>query len=470
MESVGEIGGISKMSKGESLVYPYAGEKFSLGNLSCRLQKKVDIYNENIKNEMLEEMKSAVSSIILTTNGIEYSNEFSQAMTILQFALEERKNSRTVWLLNVDSSYEHEDLEICRELVIRAIEIVGKSELSNRKVLVPLSNESKEENIADIFGMITEELESASLEEDKYHQLLEDFAKLLVKWRELEVPKTCAEKSYELISEIIETCCRHKAYHTAVRLSGLLFAADRTKKKEYLAATMYLMGKVMYELNYMEVAKRCFMFADEDTKGQCWKMEDEKYKGLLKQETKLELSEEIFEIQRQIDERVKSGEIKLYTPDEVDSYFYGELEIPIIDVKQQAKDRKKLGEKAIKRYEKSANGTPEERMKAIDEAFGIFTEAPEIYPEAAYLYYLKANLYLDKGELETAYDCFKKAYRCKDGKRNGLVLLGKAIVLSQMGRMNEAVTYLFRTYILCGKDFVIEKVGESTWKMVEQYL
>lgn len=212
------------------------------------------------------------------------------------------------------------------------------------------------------------------------------------------------------------------------------------------------------------------MFADEDTTGQCWKAGDEKYKDLLQQETKLELSEEIFEIQRQIDERVKNGEIKLYTPDEVDSYFDGELEIPIIDVKQQAKDRKKLGEKAIKKYEKSSNGTPEERMKAINEAFAMFTEAPEIYPEAAYLYYLKANLYLNKGELETAYDCFKKAYRCKDGKRNGLILLGIAIVLSQMGRMKESITYLFRTYILCGKDFVIGKVGESTWEMVEQYL
>lgn len=55
-------------------------------------------------------------------------------------------------------------------------------------------------------------------------------------------------------------------------------------------------------------------------------------------------------------------------------------------------------------------------------------------------------------------------------KRNGLVLLGLAIVLSQMGRMKEFTVYLFRTYILCGKDFVIDKVGEEPWKMVEAYL
>ncbi len=141
-----------------------------------------------------------------------------------------------------------------------------------------------------------------------------------------------------------------------------------------------------------------------------------------------------------------------------------------VDIKIIEKERKKLGEKAVKRYEKSAKGTPEERLQAIAAAFVVFTEAPEIYPEAAYLYFQKGNIYLDKGEFETAYDCFKKAYNCKDGKRNGMVLLGLAIVLSQMERMKESTAYLFRTYILCGKDFIIDKVGEEPWKMVEAFL
>lgn len=248
------------MSKVECLVYPYAGEEFAIGNLVDSLQEDVDIYNANIKNEINEEkMWSAVYSLVMGAKGNEFPNEFSLVMAILLFALDTRQGSRSVWMMGMHTTYEQNDMEVCRELIFRAIESGAKSDVKNStKEFIPLSKETKEENIADIFGMITEELEADGLEEDKYHQLLEDFAKLLVKWRELEVPKTCAEKSYEIISEIIETCCRHKAYHTAVRLSGLLFAADRTKKKEYLPTTMYLMGKVMYELNYMEVAKRCF--------------------------------------------------------------------------------------------------------------------------------------------------------------------------------------------------------------------
>jgi len=266
-------------------------------------------------------------------------------------------------------------------------------------------------------------------------------------------------------------CCKHKAYHTAVRLSGLLFAADRTKKKEYLARTLYLLGKVTYELGYMEVSKRCFLFADEDTNGQCWQAGDEKYKEVLQQETRLALSEEILELQKDIDARVKSGSIpRMYTREEVLLYRKKKFDIPFVSMEPVVKERKSQGEKAIKLFEKSANATPEERLQAIEEAFAIFTEAPEVYPEAAYLYFKKGNIYLDKGDFETAYDCFKKAYNCKDGKRNGLVLLGLAIVLSQMGRMKESTVYLFRTYILCGKDFVIDKVGEEPWKMVEAYL
>lgn len=34
------------------------------------------------------------------------------------------------------------------------------------------------------------------------------------------------------------------------------------------------MGKILYELGHLEVAKRCFLFADEDTKGECWNSEE----------------------------------------------------------------------------------------------------------------------------------------------------------------------------------------------------
>lgn len=153
----------------------------------------------------------------------------------------------------------------------------------------------------------------------------------------------------------------------------------------------------------------------------------------------------------------------------MDKYYAGELDIPFVDLKKQKKNRMKTGEKAIKKYEKYAQGSMEERMKGMEEAFSVFTEESEVY-EAAYLYCLKANLYITKNDYETAYKYFRKAYQCESGKRNGLVLLGTAIALSQMGRMQESTVYLFRTYMLCGKEFILEEVGDKPWEMVEKYL
>ncbi len=461
------------MGEDESLVYIYEGEKLSLGNLAYMLQSQIEQYNESAYNEIdVDEMWLVIYSLILLAQDSEQPNEFAQIMTILLYALDGRRGSRSVEIMNMHNAYEQNDLEICREVVIRGIEAGRKSDIKDsKKEFISLSQENKEQNIADIFGMLIEELTAYGLAEENYQQLLEDFAGILQQWRELEVPKTKIAGSYELVHELMEKCCKHKAYHTAVRLSGLLFAADRTKKKEHLSRTLYLLGKVTYELGYREVSKRCFLFVDEDANGQCWQVGDEKYKEILQQETRLELSEEILELQKNIDARVESGDIpRMYTREEVLLHRKKKFDIPFVSMEPVVKERKSQGEKAINTYEKSANTTSEERIQAIDAAFAIFTEAPEVYPEAAYLYFKKGNIYLDKGDFETAYDCFKKAYNCKDGKRNGMVLLGLAIVLSQMGRMKESTAYLFRTYILCGKDFVVDKVGEEPWKMVEQYL
>lgn len=43
------------------------------------------------------------------------------------------------------------------------------------------------------------------------------------------------------------------------------------EEEENLSNTIFLMGKIVYELGYLEVAKQCFLFVDEDTKGKCWK-------------------------------------------------------------------------------------------------------------------------------------------------------------------------------------------------------
>lgn len=464
------------MSINEELYCPIPnnGIGFVKGSVQNLFQNLINQYNRDFNQKEInkDKIKRIVEDIIAWSKGRLCLNEFAQTMVLLLLVLEEKNNSRIVWLYSAGIAFNCGDLEICRELVLFAIEKSGKSDVNNSNgEFIKLSREDKEVNTADILGMIVEELErEGHLGEENYNELLDDFANPLEQWRELDVPKSKQNGSYDLVYKIVELCYKHNAYRTAMRLSGLLYISDQTKNKENLSKTIFLMGKILYELGYLEVAKRCFLYADEETKGECWNSDDEEYHALLQQETKLELTEEILKKDKELKEKINSGEIKLYTEEEVDKYYDGELDIPFTDPKKQKKARTKIGEKAIKKYEKYAQDSVEERMKGIEEAFSVFKEEPEVYEAAAYLYYLKANIFLSQNDFETAYEYFLRAYQCAEGKRNGLVLLGTAITLSQMGRMKEAVVYLFRTYILYGKDFITEKVGEKPWKMVEKYL
>ena len=436
----------------------------------------IDEYNRCISDSEADD-KQLMYAIYDVIRNIDVSNEFLQSMVILSFIAATKSYSSTVWVYNADVAFGHGDLEICRELVIYAIKKSSVSDVKNsNKQYIKLRDEDKDQNVADILGIIVDELKlEGHLDESKCKELMEDFAKPLEKWRNLEVAKVKHKGSYDLVYEIMQLCYKHKAYHAALRLSGLLFVSDQTKEEEKLSESLFLSGKILYELGYMEAAKRCFIFADEDTDKECWKGEEEKYHDLLQQDTKLEMNEELLKKLEVLEERVNSGKLKIYTEEERKQFSAqrraGTLELDAsADPKKRKKMRTKLEKKAIAKYEKYAQGSDEERMKGIDEAFAVFNEEPEVYEAAAYLYYLKANCYLTQNDYETAYEYFQKAYKCESGKRNGLVLLGTAIVLSQMGRMQESVVYLFRTYILCGKDFIIDKCGEEPWKMIEKYL
>lgn len=462
------------MNSNEKLYYPLERGEFVKKTFCNTYQKLINKYNRIFEEKKVDEDRliHAVEDIIVYATTATFPNEFIQAMVLLLLTIEKKSNSRTVWLYGADVAFNCGDLEICRELVIFAIGKLGKADVNNYNgEFIKLSREDKNQNVADILGMIVEELEREKhLEEEKYSEILNDFVRPLEQWKDLDVPKSKQDGSYDIVYKIVKLCYKHKAYRTAMRLSGLLYISDQTENKENLSKTIFLMGQIIYELGHLEVAKRCFLYVDEETKGECWSDEDEEYHALLQKETKMELTDEILEQDRQLKERLSNGEIKLYTDEEVDKYYDGELDNPFANPKKQKKVRMKIGEKAIKRYEKYAQGSIEERMKGIEEAFSVLTEEPEVYAEATYLYYLKANLFILQNDFKMAYEYFQRAYQCEEGKRNGLVLLGMAITLSQMGRMKEAVVYLFRTYILCGKEFITEKVGKKPWDMVEKYL
>lgn len=68
------------------------------------------------------------------------------------------------------------------------------------------------------------------------------------------------------------------------------------------------------------------------------------------------------------------------------------------------------------------------------------------------------------------YACIKKAYGCKNGSKNGMILLATANILSRMKRSSEAAVYIFRSYILFGEEFIVEKSGESAMETLENYI
>lgn len=460
------------MSDKEKKYYHIGALEFESISIWNRFQIIVDRYNDCLKNDgKNDELCEIVKELVTFSSDRERTIEFAHVMMILWLALEKRNITEVMWAESAQIAYNSVDNEICRELLIRIIEQSGKDWLNDyNEDFLPLTKETADENVQDILGMVVDELKiKESLQEEQYEELVENFAELLDKWRKLKVPKTAAKESYTLMYEIIELCYEYKAYQTALRLAGVLWAADRTQDMEHLPATLYLTGKIVYELGYMEAAKRCFLFADEDTKGTCWKEADEQYKSVLKQDTKLEINQEILDKKSEIEGKIARGELELYTYDEVDRCYSGDRSA-CNGLWAQVEEEEILGERALEIYEKYSGESAEVRMKGIEEALQSFTVSPELYEEAAYLYFYKASIYIDEEDWTTAYEYLQKAYKCQNGKSNGYILLRLAIVLSNMERYDESIAYLFRAYILCGKEYILEKVGEDGWEMVEQYL
>lgn len=114
--------------------------------------------------------------------------------------------------------------------MIRDIKVSGKENVN--KSFIPLTKETADDNVADIMGMITDEL--GEIPDDDFGDLLDDFGALVAQWRSLDLPKCENKGAYELVYGLVERCFNHKAYNTAMRLSGLLYVADEPKKSRTL--------------------------------------------------------------------------------------------------------------------------------------------------------------------------------------------------------------------------------------------
>lgn len=434
--------------------------KFVQTNIAEQIEAHVKAYNEARLTETYGEVNNRVDWIgdLCCDCGV---YEFARVMAVMELAREGRLAGR-IWGLNAGITFANGDIEFCREFSIR-----NARDGYSQKQYNAIKRESADQNVADILGMITDEL--GKLDDDDYEDLLDDFAAPLIRWRSLKVPKYKEADAYDAMYEIVQKCCDHNAYRTALRLAGLLYVTD-SKKMPNLIITNTLVGKILYELGYMEAAKRCFLFAARDNSKKRRPPFPEEFLPFLNEKTDLEVPGEVYERQKFIDEAVASGKIKVYTEEEVDKFYDKELKIEFPNSKSVIKKRETTAKKALDTYEECAGGSAEERLKGIDEALKVFAEEAESYEQAAYLYFLKANIYLKQDDIDKAYDFIKKAYGCKDGNKNGMVLLTFAIILSKMGRSAEATVYIFRCYILLGEEFVAEKLGDSALEALEDYI
>ncbi|MDE7231022.1 MAG: hypothetical protein K2N56_11135, partial [Oscillospiraceae bacterium] len=283
--------------KKKEMFFAIDDECFLPTDIKGTLQKHVDEYNamQSAEPDKLKEIVHEITSwhnvtpeeavtlkirgIVLKMtswcSGLYLPYEFGGDLSVLLFAIEGRRGKKLAWGASAHSAFDGGELEICRELVFREMLEYSKGDVMNaNNAYKQLIKETADDNTADILGMIIDEIgdfgDIEKMSDDDFGDLLDDFGALLVQWRALEVPKCRDEDAYELVYELIERCFDHKAFRSAIRLSGLLYAADEPKELPNLAKTNLLIGKVMYELGCLEIAKRCFMLADEETEGKCW--------------------------------------------------------------------------------------------------------------------------------------------------------------------------------------------------------
>lgn len=177
----------------EKLYYPVDNtDKFVLADQLSPMQEIVDEYNglmQDNESNMIA-LKTIIYKMLRYASGSSDLYEFALVMIILKLALVKRNFNAGEWLDGARIAYKMGELEICRELLYDSSVGLGiKTVKNDNRDFGAILQETKEQNAADILGMIVEELEADGLGEDDYEQILKEFAKSLELWRNIETPK-----------------------------------------------------------------------------------------------------------------------------------------------------------------------------------------------------------------------------------------------------------------------------------------
>lgn len=124
---------------------------FMSTNIIEEIEVRVNKYNAERSTKIYDALNNRVRN--LGHCCFDYKiYELARAVAVLEIAREGRMAHR-IWNLSCDIAFANGDLEFCRELAIRN----AREGYSDRD-LNPLKRESADQNVADIMGMITDEL------------------------------------------------------------------------------------------------------------------------------------------------------------------------------------------------------------------------------------------------------------------------------------------------------------------------
>lgn len=346
---------------------------------------------------------------------------------------------------------EHNIPEFCREVVLRNLKYMRRSDLPNSgKEYVEVIKEDKNTHVADILGMIVEELQEKGVMTDGlYEELTEELQEYLIRWRELDVPKLNRKEAHPVMKAIEEICFQHQAYRTCLILSPMYMLSGK-ECDDHFDESLFFIGKVLYELGYLEYARNCFQRVDANTNQACWSPEgEEKYRNLLKEETKLEVPQWVYDRDEEVQKQLQSGEAYLISDEEMtyDWILAGEK-----GNKSRERKNKKLLEKSIavlseqwESFETLEGGALHNKAEELLELLGDLGKSSE---EMVSIYRRNGEEYLREQDYQRAEEEFQKAYSLQMGRYDSQLMSDLADLSEHLGQKGRAKAYRLRAKIL----------------------
>lgn len=397
--------------------------------------KLIDVYFSLMEKPVLEPGLATVVLFAVVQNSPEDSRYLDENMDIYMRYIER----------NIP--------EFCREVVLRDLKHMSKSDLSNQgQEYVEVIKEDKNTHVADILGMIVDELQEKGVMTDcLYEELVNELKEYIIQWRELDVPKTEAKEAYSVMRAMEEICFKYRAYRTCLILSPMYMISGKDCQNHF-DESVFFIGKVLYELGYREYARNCFQRVDANTNQACWSKEgEEKYKRLLNEETKLEVPQWVYDRDEDMQKKVQNGEAIIVSDEEAD-----EMELFGTKRRKEEKSRERKNNNLLKKriaavseqWEEFDASEGEALHRKAEELLEILGELGKNTEEVVSIYRRKGEEYLKAQDYKGAEQEFDKAYSFRMGRYDSKLMSDFAILAEHNGQKGRAKAYQFRAKIL----------------------